>query len=86
MSETPDEYEIIERTTPFQGYFRIDKYKLRHRCFDGGWTEPFWREVFERGLEAKDKKARRWFRNDETILEIVGEQGKLGLKDKGIEP
>ena len=38
------------------------------------------------GLEAKDKKARRWFRNDETILEIVGEQGKLGLKDKGIEP
>ena len=40
----------------------------------------------ERGLEAKDKKARRWFRNDETILEIVGEQGKLGLKDKGIEP
>lgn len=40
----------------------------------------------ERGLEAKDKKARRWFRNDETIVEIIGEQGKLGLKDKGIEP
>ena len=52
MSETPDEYEIIERTTPFQGYFRIDKFKLRHRCFDGGWTEPFWREVFERGHAA----------------------------------
>jgi hypothetical protein len=40
----------------------------------------------EHGLAAKDKKARRWFRNDETILEIIGEQGKLGLKDKGIEP
>ncbi|MDP6475138.1 MAG: hypothetical protein QF449_00475 [Alphaproteobacteria bacterium] len=39
-----------------------------------------------RGLEAKDKAARRWFRSDETILEIIGEQGKLGLKDKGIEP
>ena len=38
------------------------------------------------GLEAKDKKARSWFRNDETIVEIIGEQGKLGLKDKGIEP
>ncbi len=38
------------------------------------------------GLDAKDKKARRWFRNDETIVEIIGEQGKLGLKDKGIEP
>jgi hypothetical protein len=43
-----------------------------------------WAEM--RGLEAKDKAARRWFRNDETILEIIGEQGKLGLKDKGIEP
>ena len=52
MSQTPDEYEIIERETPFQGYFRIDKYKLRHRCFDGGWTEPVWREVFERGHAA----------------------------------
>jgi hypothetical protein len=40
----------------------------------------------ERGLAAKDKAARRWFRNDETILEIIGEQGKLGLKDRGIEP
>ncbi|MEE8173042.1 MAG: NUDIX domain-containing protein [Alphaproteobacteria bacterium] len=52
MSETPDEYEIIERETPFQGYFRIDKYKLRHRCFDGSWTQPIWREVFERGHAA----------------------------------
>jgi hypothetical protein len=40
----------------------------------------------ERGLNAKDKKARSWMRNDETILEIIGEQGKLGLKDQGIEP
>ncbi len=52
MNETPNEYEILERKTPFQGYFRIDKYKLRHRCFAGGWTEPFYREVFERGHAA----------------------------------
>ena len=52
MRETPDEYEIIERQTPFQGYFRIEKYKLRHRCFDGGWTQPVWRELFERGHAA----------------------------------
>ncbi|HJN60108.1 MAG TPA: NUDIX domain-containing protein [Alphaproteobacteria bacterium] len=49
MRETPDEYEIIERQTPFRGYFRIAKYKLRHRCFDGGWAQPVWRELFERG-------------------------------------
>ena len=59
------------------------------RPLEGKWgrTNAFVKEwAAERGLEAKDKKARRWFRNDETILEIVGEQGKLGLKDKGIEP
>lgn len=52
MNETPNEYEILERKTPFQGYFRIDKYKLRHGRFAGGWTEPFYREVFERGHAA----------------------------------
>jgi ADP-ribose pyrophosphatase len=52
VNETPNEYEILERKTPFQGYFRIDKYKLRHRRFAGGWTEPFYREVFERGHAA----------------------------------
>ena len=52
-----------------------------------GRTNAFVKQwAAERGLEAKNKKAHRWFRNDETILEIVGEQGKLGLKDKGIEP
>ena len=40
----------------------------------------------ERGLETKDKKARRWMRNDEQILEVIEEQGVLGLKDKGITP
>lgn len=59
------------------------------RPLDGKWgrTNGFVKQwAAERGLGAKDKKARRWFRTDETILEIVGEQGKLGLKDKGIEP
>jgi ADP-ribose pyrophosphatase len=41
--------EVIEKTTPFQGYFRIDKYRLRHRLFEGGWSGEFTREVFERG-------------------------------------
>ena len=59
------------------------------RPLDGKWsrTNGFIKEwAAERGLKAKDKKARSWFRSDETILEIIGEQGKLGLKDKGIEP
>lgn len=44
-----DNVEIIEKTTSFQGYFRIDRYTLRHRRHDGGWTAPMTREIFERG-------------------------------------
>jgi ADP-ribose pyrophosphatase len=44
-----DNVEIIEKTTPFQGYFRVDRYTLRHRRHDGGWTAPMTREIFERG-------------------------------------
>lgn len=41
--------EILEKTTPFQGYFRIDRYCLRHRLFAGGWSGEMTREIFERG-------------------------------------
>lgn len=41
--------EILEKTTPFKGYFRIDRYRLRHRLFAGGWSGEMTREIFERG-------------------------------------
>lgn len=41
--------EIVEKETAFQGYFRIDRYLLRHRRFDGTMTGVFSREMFERG-------------------------------------
>ncbi len=45
---TEDDVEIIEKTTPFKGYFQVDRYRLRHRLFDGGWSDSMTREVFER--------------------------------------
>lgn len=44
--------DIVARDTVFQGYFRIDRYRLRHRLFGGGWSETVTREVFERGHAA----------------------------------
>jgi ADP-ribose pyrophosphatase len=41
--------EIIDKTTVFQGFFRLDRYTLRHKLFAGGWSEPMQREIFERG-------------------------------------
>jgi ADP-ribose pyrophosphatase len=46
---TRDDVEMIERETPFRGYFRMDRYRLRHRLYDGGWSAPIQREVLERG-------------------------------------
>jgi len=46
---TTDDVEVIEKTTPFQGYFRIDRYRLRHRQHAGGMGAEQTREIFERG-------------------------------------
>src|SRR5215468_4959557 len=43
------DFEIIDKSTAFQGYFRIDRYRFRHRLFGGGWSGEVVREVFERG-------------------------------------
>jgi len=47
-----DGVEIVERVPAFRGHFRVDRYVLRHRRFDGTWTPPLIREVFERGHAA----------------------------------
>lgn len=44
--------EILGRETGYSGFFRIDKYRLRHRKYDGSWTGELTREVFERGHAA----------------------------------
>lgn len=44
-----DALEILGRETVYHGFFRIDRYRLRHRLHAGGWTTPMEREIFERG-------------------------------------
>ena len=46
---TENDVEIIEKRTLYQGYFRIDSYRLRHRLHAGGWSDAIDRELFERG-------------------------------------
>ena len=44
--------ELIEQKTAFDGYFRIERYALRHALFAGGMSGQITREVFERGHAA----------------------------------
>lgn len=56
MTSTPsltrEDVEILEKATVWKGRFQVDRYKLRHKLHGGGWSEPFVREVFERGHAA----------------------------------
>jgi len=49
---TEADVEVVERLTTYQGYFRIERYRLRHKLFAGGWTGEVMRELFERGHAA----------------------------------
>jgi ADP-ribose pyrophosphatase len=41
--------QIIDREIAYQGFFRIERFRLRHRLHAGGWSAELRREVFERG-------------------------------------
>lgn len=47
-----DDVEVIECTPCFKGFFRVNRYQLRHRLFAGGWSQVLGRELFERGHAA----------------------------------
>jgi len=43
------QFEIIERDIVYQGFFRLEKYRLKHSLFAGGWSAELDRELFRRG-------------------------------------
>ncbi|MCG8314960.1 MAG: NUDIX domain-containing protein, partial [Pseudomonadales bacterium] len=40
--------EVLEKTKVYEGFFRMNKYRLTHRKIEGGWTRELVRECFER--------------------------------------
>ncbi|WP_047048461.1 ADP-ribose diphosphatase [Vibrio mexicanus] len=47
-----EDVQIISKETLFQGFFKMVKYKFKHKLFEGGWSGPVEREMFERGHAA----------------------------------
>ncbi|PHS70373.1 MAG: ADP-ribose diphosphatase [Methylophaga sp.] len=43
------QFSIVEETTPYQGFFSLKKYTLKHTLYQGGWSNTMTREVFHRG-------------------------------------
>jgi ADP-ribose pyrophosphatase len=47
-SFTQEDYEILQRDVLYQGIFRMVRYHMRYRLFNGGWSNTVTREVMER--------------------------------------
>ena len=43
------EFEIVDKEIVYSGFFRMEKYQLKHTLFAGGWSNVFSRELFVRG-------------------------------------
>jgi len=46
---TAPDVEIVEKQECYRGFFRLDKYCLRHRLYSGEMSEPISRELLSRG-------------------------------------
>lgn len=46
---TSRDVKVEKREVVYKGFFAIEKLQLRHRLFQGGWSEPLTRELFVRG-------------------------------------
>jgi ADP-ribose pyrophosphatase len=44
-------YEIVNRETLFQGFFRVDRYHIQHERFDGNWSRAYTREIYHRSKQ-----------------------------------
>ena len=45
-------YKIINNENLYSGFFKLNKYHLSNQLFNGGWSEVYTREVFDRGHAA----------------------------------
>lgn len=46
---TDDAIKILRHDVLHRGFFRLSRYHLQHKLYNGGWSAEIEREVFERG-------------------------------------
>ncbi|MGZ5076378.1 MAG: NUDIX domain-containing protein [Methylobacter sp.] len=43
------QFKVLDQETVYRGFFRVEKYRLKHTLFGGGWSSEITRELFNRG-------------------------------------
>ncbi|WP_318419269.1 ADP-ribose diphosphatase [Photobacterium leiognathi] len=76
-----EDVDILAKETVYQGFFKVVKYRFRHKLFAGGWSGEISREMFERGHAAA------LLPYDPITDEVVLiEQFRVGAMAAGCEP
>ncbi|WP_305455588.1 ADP-ribose diphosphatase [Photobacterium leiognathi] len=76
-----EDVDILAKEMVYQGFFKMVKYRFRHKLFAGGWSGEIIREMFERGHAAA------LLPYDPITDEVVLiEQFRVGAMAAGCEP
>lgn len=78
---TDPRIEVLERTPLYQGFYSVEKYRLRHHRFDGTWSEAMSREVFVRPAAAAVLPY-----DPARDAVVLIEQFRIGAYVAGVEP
>ncbi len=49
LSFTSNDVEITDIKPVYRGFFTMNQYQFKHKCFNGEWSDTVTREIFERG-------------------------------------
>lgn len=74
-------YEIVEKSVCYEGFFRLERYRLRHELFGGGWGGDIVREVLQRGHAAA-----ALLYDPELDCVVLLEQFRVGALDSPSNP
>lgn len=76
-----NDVQVLSSEPLYQGFFKCNKFTIKHKLFNGEWSQPLQREFFERGkaaaLLAYDK-------NKDSV--ILVEQFRFGAMDHPRSP
>ena len=81
----PD-HEILSVDTPFQGFFRVDRFRLRHRRFAGDWTPVLEREIQSRKQRREQRERERRPPPEAASRPPRGEKPKHRRRDRSGGP
>lgn len=74
-----NDVKIVEKNTLYRGFLSVEQYLLRHRLFEGGWSQTLIREVFNKSAAAAALLYDPYL--DKVVLLEQFRVGALGDKD-----